>query len=211
MYPFALFARPEVMRGRTRVGMESAQPGAVTMDERGVLDRAQAGNAAAFTALFDQYQRPIVNYLYRMVNDRDVAEDLAQDTFLKAYRAIERTDAELNFRAWIYRIATNTAMSYFRRKRLLQWIPFGPATPDRGKDLRLAERVGESELIEQAMAKIGPSHSSVLLLRHHQGLSIDEIAAALEIKPNAAKVRLFRARKAFAQAYEELTAEQEAV
>ncbi len=191
------------------MGMERAQWGALGMDERGVLDRAQAGNAAAFTALFDQYQRPIVNYLYRMVNDREVAEDLAQDTFLKAYRAIERTEGELNFRAWIYRIATNTAMSYFRRKRLLQWIPFGPGTPDRGKDLRLADRVGESELIEQAMAKIGPSHSSVLLLRHHQGLSIDEIADSLQIKPNAAKVRLFRARKAFASAYEELASEQE--
>ncbi len=189
--------------------MERAQWGAVGMDERGVLDRAQAGNAAAFSALFDQYQRPIVNYLYRMVNDREVAEDLAQDTFLKAYRAIERTDSELNFRAWIYRIATNTAMSYFRRRRLLQWIPFGPGTPDHGKDLRLAERVGESELIEQALAKIGPSHSSVLLLRHHQGLTIDEIADSLQIKSNAAKVRLFRARKAFAQAYEALTAEQE--
>lgn len=189
--------------------MERAQWGAIRMDERGILDRAQAGNSAAFTELFDQYQRPIVNYLYRMVNDREVAEDLAQDTFLKAYRAIDRTDPDLNFRAWIYRIATNTAMSYFRRKRLVQWIPFGPGTPDRGKDLRLAERVGESQLIEQAMAKIGPSHSSILLLRHHQGLSIDEMAEALGIKPNAAKVRLFRARKAFSQAYEALTAERE--
>ena len=189
--------------------MERVQWGALGMDERGILDRAQAGNSAAFTALFDQYQRPIVNYLYRMVNDREVAEDLAQDTFLKAYRAIDRTDPDLNFRAWIYRIATNTAMSYFRRKRLLQWIPFGPGTPDRGKDLRLAERVGESQLIEQALAKIGPSHSSILLLRHHQGLSIDEMAEALGIKPNAAKVRLFRARKAFAQAYEALTSESE--
>ncbi len=189
--------------------MEWAQWGTVGMDERGVLDRAQAGNSAAFAALFDQYQRPIVNYLYRMVNDREIAEDLAQDTFLKAYRAISGIDGELNFRAWIYRIATNTAMSYFRRKRLLQWIPFGPGTPDRGKDLRLADRIGESELIDQAMAKIGPSHSSILLLRHHQGLSIDEIAESLQIKSNAAKVRLFRARKAFAQAYEALTAEQE--
>jgi RNA polymerase sigma-70 factor (ECF subfamily) len=91
---------------------------------------------------------------------------------------------------------------------LLQWIPFGPDTPERGKDFRLAERVGESELIEQAMARIGPSNSSILLLRHHQGLSIEEIAEALGIKPNAAKVRLFRARKAFAQVYEELTSEQ---
>ena len=189
--------------------VDRAQWGAVGMDERGVLDRAQAGNAAAFSALFDQYQRPIVNYLFRMVRDREVAEDLAQDTFLKAYRAIEKTEGELNFRAWIYRIATNTAMSYFRRKRLLQWTPFGPSTPDRGKDLRLAERVSESELIEQAMQKIGPSHSSVLLLRHHQGLSIDEIADTLQIKSNAAKVRLFRARKAFAQAYETLAAEKE--
>jgi len=189
--------------------MERVQWGALGMDERGILDRAQAGNSAAFTALFDQYQRPIVNYLYRMVNDREVAEDLAQDTFLKAYRAIDRTDADLNFRAWIYRIATNTAMSYFRRKRLLQWIPFGPGTPDRGKDLRLAERVGESQLIEQALTKIGPTHGSILLLRHHQGLSIDEMAEALGIKPNAAKVRLFRARKAFSQAYAALTAEPE--
>ena len=177
------------------------------MDERALIGAAQAGNEAAFAQLFDTYHGPITGYLYRMVGDRDVADDLAQDTFVKAYRALGRTDPGLNFRAWLYRIATNTALSYLRRQRLLRWLPFGPGVPEPSGEPHLAERLGERELIEAALQRINRGYASALLLRHHQGLSLAEVADTLGISVNGAKVRLFRARKAFVEAYETLSGE----
>jgi RNA polymerase sigma-70 factor (ECF subfamily) len=174
------------------------------MDERALIGDAQADDSGAFATLFEVYYGPITSYLYRMVGDRDTAHDLAQDTFLKAYRVLGRTDAELNFRSWLYRIATNTAISYHRRRQLLRWLPLGPSTPEPSIDLRQAERLGERELIEAALSRIKPSHSSVLLMRHYQGLPVEKIAEVLGVSPNVAKARLFRARKAFAREYEAL-------
>ena len=175
--------------------------GALGMDEPALVGHAQAGDAGAFSALFEAYHAQITGYLYRLVGDREVAEDLAQDTFIKAYRALGRTSDDLNFRAWLYRIATNTATSYFRRRKIIQWLPFGPATPEPTGDARLAEALGERELIEAALARLNAGYATVLLLRHQQGLSLEETAAVLGTSVNAAKVRLFRARRAFVEAY----------
>ena len=69
-------------------------------DERALIGHAQAGNAAAFAQLFAAYHGPITSYLYHLVRDRAVADDLAQDTFLQAYRMLQRTTPDLHFRAW---------------------------------------------------------------------------------------------------------------
>jgi RNA polymerase sigma-70 factor (ECF subfamily) len=137
-----------------------------------------------------------------------VADDLAQDTFLKAYRALDRAAPDVNPRAWLYRIATNTAHSYHRRRRLVRWLPLSRGDADGSgepsEDPALADTLGERDLVEAALRRVGPAHSAVLLLRHHQHLSIEETAAALGVNANAAKVRLYRARKAFVAAYESL-------
>ncbi len=175
--------------------------------EQATVAAARAGDGAAFTALFDAYQGPITSYLYRLTGSRETADDLAQETFIKAFRGLGRTPDDLNFRAWLYRIATNTATSWHRRQRLLIWLPFGrgdvSGTPEiePGHDPRLAESLAEQELIAVALQRIGPQHASVLLLRHHLRLTVEETATALDINANTAKVRLFRARKAFIDAY----------
>src|SRR5689334_306010 len=84
--------------------------------ERVLVARARAGDQAAFGEIFDQYQTPLVNYLYRVVGDWELAADLAQDTFLKAYQALPRTDEPLQLGPWLYRIATNTALDALRRR-----------------------------------------------------------------------------------------------
>lgn len=177
--------------------------------ELSLVDEARAGSVAAFTTLFDQYHGPITGYLYRITGDRDAADDLAQDTFIKAYHALGRTDADLNFRAWIYRIATNTAHSWGRRRRLLTWLPFGvggsTAEPSAGSPQ--LESLGERELVDAALRRISPAHASALLLRHHQRLTLEETAEALGVSVNTAKVRLYRARKAFVQTYQTLNHE----
>ena len=178
--------------------------------EHATVAAARAGDAAAFTALFDAYHGPITSYLYRLTGSRETADDLAQETFIKAFRAIGRTPDGLNFRAWLYRIATNSAASWRRRQRLLTWLPFNrgddSGTPEYepGHDPRLAESLAEQDLVAAALRRIGPQQASALLLRHHLRLTVEETAAALDTNANTAKVRLFRARKAFIDAYNEL-------
>jgi RNA polymerase sigma-70 factor, ECF subfamily len=177
------------------------------LDEHALIGNARTGDDAAFSALFAQYRVPVTGYLQRMVGDPEVAADLAQDTFLKAYRALERTTPDLNFRAWIYRIATNTALSYHRRQRLLRWLPFGPGIPEPATEARLGERLGERELVETVLRQLKPEHASLLLMRHHHGLSLGEIATVLDVTTDVAKARLFRARTAFMRVYDTLDGE----
>lgn len=170
------------------------------IDDGDLVARARAGDAIAFERLFERYQGPILNYLHRMVGDRALAEDLCQDAFIKAYRALPGTRPDLAFKAWLYRIATNTAISHLRRRKLVKWIPF-LTDQDHASDEAVASTVNRKHDVEQALSKIPQHYASALLLRHYQGLSLAETAQALEITENAAKLRLFRARKAFATAY----------
>jgi RNA polymerase sigma-70 factor, ECF subfamily len=170
------------------------------VDNGDLVARARAGDPVAFERLYEQYHAPILNYLHRMVSDRTIAEDLAQDTFEKAYKALPATKPDLAFKAWLYRIATNTAISHGRRKRIVKWLPFSPGQ-DHAADEEVEGSVTRRQDVENTLAKIPPHYAAALLLRHYQGLSLAETAAALNITETAAKLRLFRARKAFAAAY----------
>jgi RNA polymerase sigma-70 factor, ECF subfamily len=172
------------------------------VDDGDLVGRARAGDPAAFERLFERYQAPILNYLHRMVGDRAVAEDLTQDTFIKAYRALPNTSPDLAFKAWLYRIATNTAISHLRRNKIVRWIPFLAGT-DHASDESIERSVGRRYDVEQALKRLPQHYAMILLLRHYQGLSLAETASALDITENAAKLRLFRARKAFAEVYQE--------
>lgn len=171
--------------------------------EQRLVAEAQAGDGAAFTALFDQYHGPITGYLARLTGNRDAADDLTQETFLKAYRGLGRTGADLSFRPWLYRIATNTARSWQRRQRIVRWLPFGDdaGTPEPRDERDLATALGEHEAVVAALRSISPAQASILLLRHDQGLTVEEAAVVMKVSTNTAKVRLHRARKAFASAY----------
>jgi RNA polymerase sigma-70 factor (ECF subfamily) len=171
----------------------------VSLDDSNLVERARAGDDAAFAVLFEQFHAPILNYLHRMVSDRALAEDLTQDTFIKAYKALPKTKPDLAFKAWLYRIATNTALSHLRRGKIVQFLPF---IGDREhNDERVDHAVTRQTDIENVLNQLPKHYAAVLLLRHYQGLSLAETAEALDITENAAKLRLFRARKAFAKIY----------
>jgi RNA polymerase sigma-70 factor (ECF subfamily) len=173
----------------------------LTADDADLVGRARTGDQVAFTQLFEQYHAPILNYLHRMVGDRAQAEDLTQDTFLKAYNALPGTRPDLAFKPWLYRIATNTAISQLRRRKIVQWIPFMPGH-DHAAGEAVERTVTRRQDIQQTLEKLPTHYAAVLLLRHYQGLSLAETAQALGVTENAAKLRLFRARKAFAEVYE---------
>jgi RNA polymerase sigma factor (sigma-70 family) len=114
------------------------------------------GNSDAFAAIVEHYQSPIIRYLYRMTGNYEVAEDLAQDTFVKAYKGILRTDSELAFKAWLYRIATNNALQYHRRKKLLSFIPLSSLSAN---NPALKAPPGNNEdrlLIKQVLSRVSP-------------------------------------------------------
>ena len=105
------------------------------MDEQQIVALACKGNTAAFGELVNTYRDPILRYLYRLTGDMQKADDLTQDTFLKAYQNLSSIRLEAAFRPWLYRIATRTVHSYWRRARLKTFISFDGAKLPDGKTI----------------------------------------------------------------------------
>jgi RNA polymerase sigma-70 factor (ECF subfamily) len=170
-----------------------------------------AGDERAFTRLVTRYQPRLVNFVTRMIQDRDRAEDLVQEAFLRVYRHIHRFDRNRKFSTWVYTIASNLARNELRnRKRsplvLYQSLesadPAGapvefedPASrPDTLYDQRRLR-----ELVDAAVAQLGESHRTVFVMRELEGRSYEEIAEATRTHLGTVKSRLNRARAAFAE------------
>ncbi|MBL8045468.1 MAG: RNA polymerase sigma factor [Anaerolineales bacterium] len=152
---------------------------------------------AAFERLFADYQTPILNYLYRLLGSAELAEDLTQEAFARAWKARRTLPAVQNPRAWLYRIATNLARDHIRRQRLIAWLPFFQ-NEDREPALMTEppERDPlDAERMRRALLKLPEDYGVPLVLYTCQELSVAEVAAALEISTDAVKQRLVRARQ----------------
>lgn len=167
-----------------------------------LVSPANARPAPARTAraqlerLFADYQTPILNYLYRLVGDSALAEDLTQEAFTRAWQASARLPEIDNPRAWLYRIATNLAHDHHRRASLLAWLPFRERTaqvPVAGPDE--AGDPLESERVRRALLRLSPEYRVPLVLYVCEEFSAAEIAEALSISRDAVKQRLVRARE----------------
>ena len=174
-------------------------PGDLTSGETGIIVRAQRGDQVAFEAIYSLYQQRIAGYLFRMVHDPELAADLTQDVFLRAYRAIGQTKPGLNLKAWLFAIATNAALSHHRRRRLVQWLPLDPAdegTPTAGPEECVATRAE----LSAALATLPRDQVACFLLWAREGFTYEEIGSMLGISPGTAKTRSYRARLALARA-----------
>jgi RNA polymerase sigma-70 factor (ECF subfamily) len=169
--------------------------------------RATGGNEAAFRELLRRYERPVFSLLYRMVRDRALAEDLAQETFVKVFNGMASYRREFKFSSWIFKIASNAAIDHLRRRELdtlsLDGSPDTPL-PTRSRSLQLSDR-GESPLaelearelgttIEQAIARLRPEYRACILLRHVEGYPYDRIAEMLDLPLGTVKTYIHRAR-----------------
>lgn len=149
---------------------------------------------------YEVYQRPLLAHLTRLVGDRATAEDLCQETFIKALRNWDGREAGASVSAWLYRIATNTAYDHLRRKQrisffsLADYEPTDAATSEHAIDTR--------EPVLQALAELPLAYRLPLVMYTCEGHSTNEIAAALGCSPSAVKTRLFRARERFRQVYQ---------
>jgi len=171
-------------------------------DELRVWTReARQGSEAAFRAIFERFQGPLVNYIYRLVGDWDNANDHAQDTFLKAYNALPRTDESLQISPWLYRIATNTALDALRRRKRITWVPFKIEMEPVAPQSDYAPRHADQDAIQRALEAVPADQRTCLILNMYQGLSYKEIAETLGITVNLVAVRIFRGREKFVEAY----------
>jgi len=154
----------------------------------------------ALYRLFCQCSGPICRYLARLTGDPHRAEDLAQETFVRAYLALERGAQWANPRAWLYRVASRLAINEHRRQKLIQWLPLWSTDvdPAPGVEATVAERL----VVREALDALSPRYRIPLVLYASEGYSVAEVAEMLELSIGAVKVRLYRARIKFCRAYE---------
>lgn len=152
--------------------------------------------------LFARHHAEIYAYLVRMVRDADLAADLAQDAFVKAYRAYDTLQKDENARAWLYRIAHRVALDEIRRRRIVRFVPWvgEPTSANEPSPERLAMDVRLSGPLERALARIPERQRAALLMAEVHDLTGLELAAALGISHLAARALLTRARESLRQA-----------
>jgi RNA polymerase sigma-70 factor, ECF subfamily len=169
----------------------------------------KAGDEQSFGLLLQRYRTPLVNFLYRMVRSREQAEDLAQEVFIRVYRAREEYVPSAKFTTWLFRIATNLALNSLRdhRHQKLEISMDAPLTVDAEdgdeKPFEVADKhpTIEQELVEEdrkkmirhAIEKLPEKQRAAVLLHKYQGLDYSEIAKILSVSESALKSLLFRA------------------
>ena len=183
----------------------AADPVRDTLDpDRAAVDEARTGSAAAFEALVVRYQVRIVNYAAAMVHDLGVAEDVAQDTFVRAWSGLGRFRGESSFKTWLYRIATNVARTHLDRRGRQVGIADQSLDDDAARlqagDVPSAAPDAEAafvtrEAIDGALARLPEEFRLALVLRDVEGLDYKEIAAVTGAPIGTVESRIFRARR----------------
>jgi len=170
----------------------------------GAVERARSGDSDAFRLLVEQHSRAIFRLAYRMTGNEEDAEDVVQETFLRAYRQLDRYEARSSFSTWLYRIASNYSLDLIRMRRrheekrergspdgtrdILQSIPGTSPGPDR---MVFSNEV--KERVDAALNELSAQERTAFVLRHFEGLSIEEIGQAIGAGGNATKHSIFRA------------------
>lgn len=160
----------------------------------------QAG--AYIEMLYEEYQRPILAYLTRLVSDREAAEDLCQETFIKAMRGWAGRDPTASVAGWLYRIATNAAYDHLRRRRRIRFIPLIEVDQPLGAEHSMEARLEQEEPVRHALAQLPTMYRLPLVLHSYEGRGTQEIADTLGCSNSAVKTRLFRARERFREVYQ---------
>jgi len=186
-----------------------ASPGAAPPTDADLISRALRGRQDAYRELVDRYSHAVFNLVARMVRDAGVAEELAQDAFVKAFGALRSFDPAYKFSSWILRIAHNTAIDHLRRQR----PPTVSIDADvRGRDLHdllvdereptpfdHAEGADLARDLERALARIRPEYRRLIVLRYQEDQGYEEIAETLDLPLGTVKSHLHRARQELAR------------
>jgi len=177
------------------------------------------GNERAARELVSRFERPVFSIIYRIVHDRELAEDLSQETFVRTFNNLHRYDRSYRFSSWLFKIAYNLTVDHLRRKRIRTVSMHGapdavtadsldatsfdvPSTTER-TDVRVesVELAGE---MEAAIALLRPEYRTAVLLRHVEGRPYEEIARIMDIPLGTVKTYIFRARRELRASLEHL-------
>ncbi len=180
-------------------------------DDSAVVTAFLGGEERAFTELVERYQTRLLNFIYRTIGDRDRAEDLVQEVFIRVYRHLHRFDRSKKFSTWVYTIASNLAKNELRnrsRNPLVLFQTMRGANEDEDRPLQFEDTTSRPddlfrrrhlrELVEDTVAKLPEHHRQVFVLRELEGKSYEEIAEITSCNLGTVKSRLNRARTAFA-------------
>jgi len=174
-----------------------------------LIEATKGGDEAAFGEIMRRYRSPITNYIYRFLNDYEEAVDLAQETFVRVYFALERYHTEFAFSTYIYRIATNLAISEIRKRKRRRLVSltglfqtdaaeeaqdFNPPDQKPLPDADLIESE-QSRTIARAIAALPEKYRAPIVLRDVEGKSYEEVAAIMQLGLGTTKSRISRARK----------------
>jgi RNA polymerase sigma-70 factor (ECF subfamily) len=171
---------------------------------------SRRGDERAARELVHRFERPVFSIIYRMVRDRELAEDLSQDVFVRTFNNLDRYDRSYKFSSWLFKIAYNLTVDHLRRRELPTISVHGApdaVTPDRQEATSLTleseeeapdDRLVAKELageLEEAIALLREDYRTAILLRHVEGLSYEEISEIMEIPLGTVKTYIFRARR----------------
>ena len=188
-----------------------ARPDVVVADDADLVRAFLAGDERAFREIVTRYQVRLLNFIYRTIGDRERAEDLVQEVFIRVYRHLARFDQSKKFSTWIYTIASNLAKNELRNRSRNPLVLFQTLTqgwddeerplefedPDARPDDQYRQR-HLRELIDKFVAELPPHHREVFVLRELEGKSYEEIAEITSCNLGTVKSRLNRARTSFA-------------
>jgi RNA polymerase sigma-70 factor, ECF subfamily len=180
------------------------------LTDQDVIAHAREGREPAFRELIRRYERPVFSVIYRMCRDREVSEDLAQETFIKVLNALDRYDPKYKFSSWIFKIAHNTTLDQLRKKEpetlSLEGSPHAQTheqaqataftaidTAEDPESYTESQEVGAE--IEAAIARLRPEYRAVIVLWHVEGRPYDEIAQIMDLPLGTVKTYIHRGRK----------------
>ena len=169
------------------------------LSEEALLNKARRGDDEAFATLVEVYQRPVYNLCYRMLGNKRDAEDAAQETFIRAYKAIHRYDPKRKFSTWLLTIASNYCIDQYRRRKLPTFSYDSLPVPEisdkkKGMESWMIDDE-EQESVKGLLEKLKPKDRSAVIMRYWYDFSYEEIAEALSLSISAVKSRLHRSRK----------------
>jgi len=176
------------------------------MDDLKIIESCLLGNTQVFSRLIDNYKNMIYNLAYRMSNNPQEAEDISQETFLRAYQSLARFNPSYKFSTWLYQITLNIIRDRFKKKEL-NYVSLD--TPIETGDSEFYPQPGDStnnpeqiiaqkeniQVIQQAIYSLPLKYREVIVLRHLQDLSYIEISNILKLPSGTVKIRLYRARE----------------
>ncbi len=217
--------RERVPKVQSRQAPGSPQPGnAEQVDDKELVAAALKGDESAYGELLERFRRPVFSLVYRMIGDREQAEDLAQESFVKAFNNLDSYNPKYRFSSWLFKIANNHAIDHLRRARLSTVSIHGSphaADAEREEETRIVlethDESPEQEIlalelggeIEDAIRQLRSEYRTAVILRHIENRPYEEIAEIMDVPIGTVKTFLHRARAELREALAHLREDEE--